>query len=187
MATIVSPFSINSFKAQLKNGGARPNQFQVTINFPQLVAQNTILNRASSFLVSIAEMPGQTIGVTPVFYRGRELKMAGDKVFAPFTCTILNDTDFTIRQGLDEWMNLIESNQFKTGATNPVNYQSTITITQLDRQGSVLREYELTDAFPSDISPIGLDFAANDQLSTFSATFQYQQFTYRNVPVGTRL
>jgi len=95
MAITVSPFSINTFKTQLKNGGARPNQFQVTINFPSAVAQNTVLNRASSFLVTVAELPGQTIGVTPVYYRGRELKLAGDKVFAPFTCTVLNDTDFT--------------------------------------------------------------------------------------------
>jgi len=187
MAITVSPFSINTFKTQLKNGGARPNQFQVTINFPSAVAQNTVLNRASSFLVTVAELPGQTIGVTPVYYRGRELKLAGDKVFAPFTCTVLNDTDFIIRQGLEEWMNLIENNATKFGATNPARYQCTISVAQLDRQGIVLREYELTDAFPTDISPIGLDFSANDQLSTFGATFQYQQFTFRNVPAGTSL
>jgi hypothetical protein len=167
-------FDINQFKAALKNGGARPNQFRVHITFPTRLG---IVTSLSSYLVSVAELPGQNIGVTPVYYRGRELKLAGDKVFSPFTCTILNDTDFTLRQGMELWMNLIESNTRKTGATAPSEYQQQIEVFQLDRQGNDLRKYNLNGAFPTDISPIGLDFAANDQLSTFGVTFQYQDFT----------
>jgi hypothetical protein len=181
MATAAAQFNINTFKAQLKNGGARPNQFEVIITFPGI--PNVPLG-ATSFLISVAELPGQTIGVAPVYYRGREIKLAGDKVFAPFTCTVLNDTDFTIRHGLEQWMQYIESNQNKTGWTNPARYQSTIDINQLDRQGTILRSYKLNGAFPTDISPIGLDFAANDQLSTFGATFQYQDFTMTNGAFG---
>jgi hypothetical protein len=166
-------FNINAFRTQLKNGGARPNQFQVIISFP---VETGVLLGVSTFLVSVAELPGQTIGVAPVYYRGREIKLAGDKVFAPFTCTILNDTDFTLRQGLERWMNSIESNTLKTGYTDPGRYQSVIDVIQLDRQGNELRKYKLNGAFPTDIAPIGLDFAANDQLSTFGVTFQYQDF-----------
>jgi hypothetical protein len=102
--------------------------------------------------------------------------LAGDKVFAPFTCTILNDTDFKLREGLERWMNAMESNSLKTGFTDPSQYQAVIVVTQLDRSGGVLRTYRLFGAFPTDISPVGLDFSANDQLSTFGATFQYQHF-----------
>jgi len=172
---MATAFNINEFKTQLKNGGARPNQFRVQLTFPESAG---IPNAASSYLVNVAELPGQTIGVAPVYYRGREIKLAGDKVFAPFTCTILNDTDFTLRNGLERWMNLIESNTLKTGAIAPVLYQKPIQVYQLDRQGNELRVYSLNGAFPTDISPIGLDFAANDQLSTFSVTFQYQDFTF---------
>ena len=168
-------FNIDGFRTKLKNGGARPNQFRIGIGFPAGIGGGAYLG-VSSFLVSVAELPGQTIGVAPVYYRGREIKLAGDKVFAPFTCTILNDTDFTLRQGLEEWMNLIESNTNKTGRTQPLEYQAIIEVEQLDRAGTTLRKYTLNGAFPTDISPIGLDFAANDQLSTFGVTFQYQNF-----------
>jgi hypothetical protein len=174
---MATTFDINTFKSTLKNGGARPNQFQVTITFPPaLIALNQAYARPSNFLVTVAELPGQTIGVTPVYYRGREVKLAGDKVFAPFTCTILNDTDFTLRDGLEQWMNAIESNALKTGVTDPSQYQATLIVNQLDRSGNNLRRYRMVGAFPTDISPIGLDFSANDQLSTFGATFQYQHF-----------
>lgn len=178
MALETTNFNIDTFKAKLGNGGIRPNQFRVNISFPGIATPvGAIPNDVSSFLVNIAELPGQTIGVVPVYYRGREIKLAGDKVFAPFTCTIINDSDFTLRNAFEKWMNLIESNTLKTGATAPIDYYQTINVTQLDRTGKAIREYILRDAFPTDISPIGLDFAANDQLSTFSATFQYQSFT----------
>jgi hypothetical protein len=174
---MATTFDINQFRTQLKNGGARPNQFEVQFTFPPAISElNSAYARSSSFLVTVAELPGQTIGVTPVFYRGREIKLAGDKVFAPFSCTILNDTDFVLRDGLERWMNAIESNFVKTGVTDPSLYQATLTVNQLDRSGNQLRRYRMFGAFPSDISPIGLDFGANDQLSTFGATFQYQYF-----------
>ena len=95
---MATTFDINQFRTQLKNGGARPNQFEVQITFPPAITNlNAAYGRASSFLVTVAELPGQTMGVTPVYYRGREIKLAGDKVFAPFTCTVLNDTDFQLR------------------------------------------------------------------------------------------
>ena len=165
---MASNFRIDQFKTQLKGGGARPNQFQVRIGFPDYVTQNRVLLESSSFLVTVAELPGQTIGTTPVFYRGREVKLAGDKVFAPFQCTILNDTDFKLRNGIEEWMNGIENNEIKTGRTLPTLYQKIIEVDQLDRNGATLRSYKMLGAFPVDISPVGLDFSANDQLSTFT-------------------
>ena len=175
---MASNFRIDQFKTQLKNGGARPNQFQVRIGFPAYVQNDRQLLESSSFLVTVAELPGQTIGTTPVFYRGREVKLAGDKVFAPFQCTILNDTDFKLRNGIEEWMNGIENNEIKTGRTSPTLYQKIIEVMQLDRNGATLRSYKMFGAFPVDISPVGLDFSANDQLSTFTVSFQYQNFTY---------
>lgn len=182
---MATEFNLNQFRTQLKNGGARPNQFQVRITFPEYVGEYKRNLEASSFLVNVAELPGQTIGVAPVFYRGREFKLPGDKVFAPFTCTILNDSDMTLRKALEQWMNGIENVENKVGLTNPRAYMKPIEILQLDRNGRVLRSYKLIDAFPSDISAIGLDFSANDTLSTFSVSFQYQHFEYFGVD-GTR-
>lgn len=177
---MATTFNVESFKASLANGGARPNQFAVSLTFPTLInnfggnAANATAR--SPFLVSIAELPGQTVNPAIVQYRGREVKFAGDRVYAPWTATILNDTGFTIRKALEAWMAGMEGYQTKTGQLTPSLYQTDITVTQLDRNGAELVKYQLRDAFPVDLSPIGLDFGANDQISTFTCTWQYQYF-----------
>ena len=172
---MATTFNINEFRTKLGNGGVRPNQFSVQILFPS-ISPSGDLYRTSSFLINIAELPGISIGTVPIYYRGRELKLPGDKSFAPFTCTILNDTNFSLRSGLEKWMNYIESNITKTGIGLPDSYFGSITVTQMDRSGIGLRSYIMYGAYPNDIGAVGLDFSANDQLSSFQVAFQYQHF-----------
>lgn len=176
------PFNVERFKAELTNGGARPNQFAVQLTFPNYVASRSAAVTKSPFLVTASELPGQSMGVAPVYYRGRLIKMAGDREFAPFICTVLNDSGFTIRTALEQWMNGIENVANKTGVLQPVNYQTDMFVSQLDRNGAVLKQYKLLGAFPSDISAVGLDFGSNDQMSNFQVTFQYQSFEFSNNP-----
>ena len=176
------PFNVERFKSELTNGGARPNQFAVQLTFPNYVTGRASAVTKSPFLVSVAELPGQTIGVAPVYYRGRLIKMAGDREFAPFQCTILNDSGFTIRSAIEQWMNGMENLGNKTGALQPAQYQTDMFISQLDRNGAVLKQYKLIGAFPVELGAVGLDFGSNDQLSTFSVSFQYQTFEFSNNP-----
>ena len=103
------PFNVERFKSELTNGGARPNQFAVQLTFPNYVISRAAAVTKSPFLVTVAELPGQSLGVTPVYYRGRLIKMAGDREFAPFQITVLNDSGFTIRSAIEQWMNGIEN------------------------------------------------------------------------------
>ena len=176
------PFNVERFKAELTNGGARPNQFAVQMTFPNYVSGRTAALAKAPFLVSVAELPGQTIGVAPVYYRGRLVKMAGDREFAPFNCTVLNDSGFTIRTAIEQWMNGIEDLANKTGALQPSVYQTDMFVSQLDRNGAVLKQYKLLGAFPVDLGAVALDFGSNDQLSTFGVSFQYQSFEFSNNP-----
>jgi len=176
---------ISEFKSKLGGGGARPNQFEVIIRYPSFGAGDA--SSVGRFLITTAELPGQTMGVTPVYYRGRLIKLAGDKEFAPFSCSIINDTDFTVRSALEGWMNYIEDRITKEGTQTPANYQSTIDIRQLDRNGFLLRHYTLLDAFPVEIGPVQLDFGSNDQISTFGASFQYQTFEIVGTPADAVL
>ena len=176
------PFNVERFKSELTNGGARPNQFAVQLTFPNYVVSRAAAVTKSPFLVSVAELPGQTIGVAPVYYRGRLIKMAGDREFAPFQCTVLNDSGFTIRSAIEQWMNGMENLGNKTGALQPAQYQTDMFISQLDRNGAVLKQYKLIGAFPVELGAVGLDFGSNDQLSTFSVSFQYQTFEFSNNP-----
>jgi hypothetical protein len=171
---------VSAFKSKLSGGGARPNQFEVVIRYPTVLGG--IAGEMGRFLITTAELPGQTLGVTPVYYRGRLIKLAGDKEFAPFSCSIINDNNFTIRNALENWMNYIEDRVTKAGEQSPQRYQSIIDIYQLDRNGSTLRQYKLRDAFPVEVGPVQLDFGSNDQLSTFGVSLQYQSFTFSSNP-----
>lgn len=172
----MATFNIESFKAALTNGGARPNQFAVRLSFPTYVTTaNTAVSRAP-FLVSIAELPGQTVNPAIVQYRGREVKFVGDRVYAPWTITVLNDSEMSIRTSVEQWMAGMEDYAAKFGRLQPSEYQRDLEVLQLDRNGNVIKDYLLVDAFPVDVSPVGLDFGANDQISTFTVTFQYQHF-----------
>lgn len=172
----MTTFNVERFKSSLTNGGARPNQFQVQLSFPTYVTVASTAVARSPFLVSVAELPGQTVNPAIVQYRGREVKFAGDRVYAPFTVTVLNDSDFSIRNGIEQWMNGMDELEFKIGRLQPSEYQRNIDILQLDRNGNTLKSYRLQSAFPVDLSPVALDFGANDQISTFQVTFQYQFF-----------
>ena len=168
-------FNVRDFRAALNNGGIRPNQFLVQLTYPTYVT-NTIAIRKSPFLVSIAELPGSIVNPAIVFYRGREVNFAGDRVFAPWTITVLNDGDMSVRRAIEQWMNGMDDVIAKIGRLTPSDYQTDLEINQLDRNGTVLKRYKLRDAFPIDASPIGLDFGANDVISTFTVTWRYQDY-----------
>ena len=89
--------SIDEFKAFLDGGGARANQFKVTLTTPTGISTG-LPTVTASFLIKTAALPGQTITDIPVNFRGRILYVAGDRSFEPWTTTILNDTDFALKR-----------------------------------------------------------------------------------------
>ena len=170
-------FNVDQFKAALVSGGARPNQFAVQLSFPTYVTGSANAVRRAPFLVSVAELPGQTINPAVVQYRGREVRFAGDRTYNPWTITVLNDADMSIRNSMEQWMNGMDDLVTKIGRLNPVEYQRNLDVFQLDRNGRILKSYKIINAFPIDVSPVGLDFGANDVLSTFTVTWTFQHFT----------
>ena len=180
----MTTFNVERFKSALTNGGARPNQFMVQLSYPTYVGGAAIAVARSPFLVTVAELPGQTVNPAVVQYRGREVKFAGDRVFAPWTINVLNDAEMSIRTAMEQWMNGMEDNAAKVGRLQPSEYQRDLDVFQLDRNGNILKSYKLVNSFPVEVSPVALDFGANDQISQFSVTFQYQHFTTSNNPLG---
>ena len=181
----MTTFNVERFKSALTNGGARPNQFAVQLSFPTYVTGATLAVARAPFLVSVAELPGQTVNPAIVQYRGREVKFVGDRVYAPWTITVLNDAEMSIRTAMEQWMNGMEDYVAKFGRLQPAEYQRDMQVFQLDRNGNALKQYNIANAFPVDLSPVALDFGANDQISTFTVTFQYQHFTVSNNPLGS--
>jgi hypothetical protein len=167
--------NINDFKAVLKGGGARANQFQVTLPFPGFAAVGGE-TRVMSFLCKATHLPGMTLGEVPVPFRGRNLYIAGDRVFEAWTTTVFNDTDFLIRNALERWMNTINSLSDNSGLENPSDYQVDAYVDQLDRAGQVIKAYTFRGLWPLTLGNIDLAADTNDAVEEFEVTYRYQFF-----------
>ena len=156
---------ISDFKSRLTGGGARPNLFEVELAFPDAVSIANDVLQKSRFLVKAAALPTSTIAPVDIPFRGRILKVAGDRTFETWTVTVINDTDFAIRSAFEKWMNVINRLSDATGINNPADYQQDAFIHQLDRDGSTLRTYKFFDVFPTNLSQMDLSYETTDTLS----------------------
>jgi hypothetical protein len=91
--------NISDFVSKLKGGGARANQFKVTMPFPGF-AQVGGETEAMAFLCRATTLPASTIGEVIIPFRGRNIYVAGDREFETWDTTIINDTDFLIKMRL---------------------------------------------------------------------------------------
>lgn len=165
--------SIIDFKAALLGGGARPNQFRAELTFPAFVSGGAAAGSKGQFLCTATSLPGSTIGIAPVFYRGREVKIPGERQFQNWQITVINDTDFAIRDAFESWMNSINDVKNNTGLTNPLAITTQMSVHQLDRNGTTIKSYTFTDVWPVNISEIQLAFNQNDQIEEFQVELAY--------------
>ena len=185
--------TLSAFKSQLAGGGARPNLFEVSIpSFAAAVDDTdwtTDYQNTFKFLCKAAQLPASTVAPINVPFRGRILKVAGDRTFAEWTVTIINDEDFTLRTAFEKWSNVMTNLVDNTGVTNPTSYMTNAFVTQLGRgnqafsttpergKHTVLRKYKFWDIWPSEVSAIDLSYDSTDTIEEFTVTFQVQYFT----------
>lgn len=167
---------IDAFKSKITGGGARPNRFKVIINPGRGVDAGTYGDLAS-FMCKGANLPASTIGTIEVPFRGRTLKLNGDRTFDNWTITVINDTNFTVRRAFETWMNSINSHVANlTSANTPNDYMANLQVQQLDQQfdSIPIYQYEVRDAFPINISEIDLSYDSSDEIEEFTVEFAYQ-------------
>ena len=180
--------SVSQFLGKI-NQGVRPNLFLATINFPT-TSQSGFPSgndqvELTNLLCKSAALPASNLGVIEVPFRGRTVKIAGDRTFDTWTATFINDREFVIRNGFERWMNAINRHEGNTAdliaPSNGAGYTANIQIQQLERDasagGGVLRTYNLWNAFPTNISQIDLAYDSNDQIEDFTVEFQLQYWT----------
>ena len=167
--------NINDFKSALKGGGARANQYTVTMPFPGFAAIGGE-TRVMSFLCTTTNLPGMTLAEIPVPFRGRNLYIAGDRTIDTWTTTILNDTDFLIRNAFERWMNEINAMSDNSGLENPSDYMVDGFVDHLDRAGQVIKSYTFRGMWPLTIAPIELTAAEAGEIESFEITYRYQFF-----------
>tara|TARA_Y100000389_G_scaffold191640_1_gene218155 strand:+ start:38928 stop:39521 length:594 start_codon:yes stop_codon:yes gene_type:complete len=163
---------ITDFKSQLTGGGSRSNLFECVLSFPDIAqVENDVLNK-SRFLVKAANLPASNVAFIDVPFRGRTLKVAGDRSFDSWTITVINDTDFAIRSAFENWINKINRVSDGTGELDPNNYTSDAYVHQLDRNGETLRSYHFYDVFPTSTSAIPLSYDQGNSIQEFSVELQ---------------
>ena len=170
-------FNVSEFRANMIGDGARPNLFSVSLIFPSNVTNSTAAGQKRTFMAKTAQLPGSSIGTVPVFYFGREMKFPGNRTFADWTLTIINDEDFAIRNSLENWMNSINSHSgnLRSGAARNSNgYSVDANVIQYGKTGNELKRYNFVGLFPLDLAPIDLDWGSNDAIEEFTCTFAYQ-------------
>lgn len=172
---------IDDFKSALRGGGARPNYFQVTPSWPAgaPITNAGELTRLGSFLIKSASMPNSTTGEIAVPFRGRKLYVAGDREFEPWSISIVNDTDFALRNAFEVWLNYINAHVGGQSAAPDLNsYIADWKIDQLDKAGgAVIKTYVMRGAFPVSMDGIDVSFDAQDEIETFNVTLRYQYWT----------
>lgn len=162
---------VDDFKSKLTGGGARANLFKATVNFPGYAAGDVEL---TSFMCKAAQLPGSNIAPITIPFRGRQLQIAGDRTFEPWTITILNDVNMEIRNAMERWSNGINQHSANTGLTNPTDYQADLIVEQLDRDGNVTKRYDFRGTFPTAISPIDVSYDAENAIEEFTVEFAVQ-------------
>ena len=188
--------TLEDFKARLKGGGARPNLFECVIKFPELLDAKLSNDEQSSikedtrFMIKAANLPASNVNVIDVPFRGRNLKVAGDRTFDVWTITVINDVDFNIRTAFEKWMNMINKHDDNSGITRPGQYQTDAYVYQLGRnegasaqpqkiptggsQIPVLKSYRFYGVFPTNVSSIELSYDQADTIEEFTVDLQVQ-------------
>ena len=189
--------TISDFKSALQGGGARPNLFEVSIpTFPVSAGEDiwdTNLNTNFNFLCKRPALPASNVAPIEVPFRGRTLKIAGDRTFDTWTVTIINDENFAIRTAMEAWMNGISKLDNASGATNPSSYMTDAFVYQLGRGASKgrhstsnngvngtdsgvkpLRTYKFFDIFPTNVAQIDLSYENTDAIEEYTVEFQVQ-------------
>ena len=187
--------TLSEFKSRLSGGGARANLFEVSIpSFPSSIVEawgsgDDAENGTFKFLCKAAQLPASTVQQIDVPFRGRTLKVAGDRTIAEWSVTIINDEDFKLRTAFERWANTLSKLDDATGVSNPTSYMTDAYVQQLGRgstvnaatntggESVVLRTYKFYDIFPTNIDAIQLSYESPGSVEEFNVTFAVQYFT----------
>lgn len=195
MATIPTR-GISQFKSKLIGGGARANLFEVNVTFPAGVdlglqgdGTGTFDSDNFRFLCKAAALPASNVASIDVPFRGRILKVAGDRTFDVWTVSVINDENFSHRRAFEAWAQNVAQYGDHSGLTNPNDYMGQATVYQLGRSASnqqgtnttgdnanILAQYKFVDIFPTTISAIDLSYESTDTIEEFTVDFQVQYY-----------
>jgi hypothetical protein len=177
-------FNVNLFTGQMALGGARNTHFAVQITNPI----NGAADIQVPFMVKAGQIPAATLGVIELPYFGRKIKIAGDRTYAEWTTTILNDEDFAVRNAIEEWSHAINTpigNIASLDSASPSQYKSDAQIIQYSKTGIPIRTYNFVGLWPQEVSTIDMAWDSNDQVEEFTVTWTYDYWEIQGGITGS--
>lgn len=175
-------FNISSFKANgLVYGGARPTLFDVDIAMPQSLGFGGVLaSQRLKFTCSASSIPASTVGSVPVPYFGRTIKLAGDREFADWSVTILNDEDYVVRRALEAWSNALNTMESNLRRIPSLEYKKDGIVRAYSKNGGLISSYKFVGIFPTNVDAMDLSWDSTNSIQSFGVTFSYDYW----VPTG---
>lgn len=142
---------------------SRTNLFEVEIPF---------LGDAIKFKCKATNMPSAEVGVINVGYMNRKYKIAGDRTFGQWTITVYADDAQETREQFLEWQGLAQTLGRESAGATPDIYPQVGYVRRFDRNGNVVKEYEMQEVWPLTVGEVSLDWDNNDEVETFEVTLE---------------
>ena len=192
MADSIPQRTISDFKGKLTGGGVRPNLFEVQVNFPDNIDQaiqggSEFNGETFRFMCKASSLPASNVASIEIPFRGRLLKVAGDRTIDPWTVTVINDENFNHRKAFEAWAQNIAQYGDSSGLTDPSSYMGQATVYQLGRNvasqqtsnspatdSKILAQYRFVDIFPTAVGSIDLSYDSDNAIEEFTVDFQVQ-------------
>lgn len=156
-------FSIEEFKANFL-GGARPNKFEVEVpNLPDKVR----------YLIKAAPIPPGTIGEIIFHYQGTQTKLAGDRSYPDWNCSLVLDEDYAGYNEILAWQAIVKEHDTGLGANNHNLYKKDCFITHYSQAGEVIGQFQMFGAWPKEVGEIPLSWDTVDSPIEVSLIFSF--------------
>ncbi len=171
-------------------GGVRPNLFSVTHpwNIPGVTKPSIEGGEdAVTYMCKSAALPATNVGTVELPFRGRVIKVPGDRTYETWTATFYQDDAFELRGAYEKWIEVTNGVDANTASADIGQVFTNITIDQLDKFGGakpnldVIRRYELIAAFPVSVSQVSLAYDNNDSYEEFDVEFAYQYHVTKDI------
>ena len=180
-------FSIDTFTAKLKQGGALASLFEASVTGTQGTIFNADMNNFK-FLCKATTLPGDTIDVATVTYMGRGINIPSNRAAVQWTTTVYNDEGMEIRNHVENWMEQLNSHRTNVRATNKSkinSYTGTLKVATFAKEGGAAEKktYEFLNAWPSAVGEITVDWETND-IQTYDVTWEFAYWRSIDSVVG---
>ena len=153
-------FNVTDFNNQYSGDYARPNLFEVQIG-----------GWDSKMFVKAASIPATQVGMVEVPYQNRKLKVPGDRTFADWTITVINDQNYVLREALLMWQRNISGFSGMESIIGVSEAHKTIEIQPYSRDGSKATFMHTVYGWPTEVGSIELNWETVDAVQEYTVNF----------------